>query len=237
MDSGGAGTPVTPFETRLPCPICIGVQMDKIALGRPGKRLVLDHCSRCGGVWFEKGEPQRLTLHSPAELWKYVPPRSHIIRPPCHGCGTPLHRDDRECAACGRANELMCPACDTRNVRASVEGITLDVCERCKGVWFDHEELRSIWKLKLTEIARKRPAGADAGDGGSVLLESLIWAPDIAFYGAHAVVSGLAHTAGAVGELAQSGGGEAASSALGALGEAGESVFDAIAGILGGLFD
>src|ERR1043165_4728008 len=80
----------TPLETRFPCPVCLGSQMEKIALGRPGKILVLDHCGRCGGIWFEKGETQRLTWHSPAELWKLVPPRSHILRPPCHGCGTPL---------------------------------------------------------------------------------------------------------------------------------------------------
>jgi Zn-finger nucleic acid-binding protein len=236
MDDTVAGTNALPFEARLPCPICIGVQMDKIALRRPGTRLLLDHCSRCGGVWFEKGEPQQLTWHEPAELWKLIPPRSHIIRPPCHGCGTPLGRDDHECPVCSRTNDLMCPQCDTKATRASVDGITLDVCEKCKGVWFDHAELRSIWKLKLTEIARNRPGDAQ-GMGTGVLFEALIWAPDIAFYGAHAVGSGLAHTAGAVGELAKGGGAEAASGVLGALGDAGESVFEAIASILGGLFD
>jgi Zn-finger nucleic acid-binding protein len=236
MDSTAVNAVARPFEARLPCPICVGVQMEKIVLGRPGKLLVLDHCSRCGGVWFEKGETQRLTWHTPNELWKLVPPRSHVIRPPCHGCGTPLGRDDRECPVCSRANELQCPACDVKAARVTVDGITLDVCERCKGVWFDHEELRSIWKLKLTDIARNRSVNG-VGDGTGVLFEALIWAPDIAFYGAHAVVSGLAHTAGAVGDLAKGGGADAASGVLGAIGEAGESVFDAIASILGGLFE
>jgi Zn-finger nucleic acid-binding protein len=236
MDSGGAPTDVLPFEARLPCPICIGVQMEKIALGRAGKRLLLDHCARCGGVWFEKGEPQRLAGHSPSELWKLIPPRAHIIRPPCHGCGAPLSRDDHECTVCSRANDLMCPACDTKNVRVLVDGITLDVCERCKGVWFDHEELRSIWKLKLTEIVRNRPAPGVA-DGNTLLVESLIWAPDLVLYGSYAAASGLTHGVDAVSNVDAGGAVEAGSGVLGALGEAGESVFDAIAGILGGLFD
>ena len=223
------------FETRLPCPVCLGVQMEKVALGRPGKRLLLDHCTRCGGVWFEKGEPQQLTWHSPAELWKYIPPRSHIIRPPCHGCGTPLDRDHAVCGVCARANDVNCPACDTKNVRASVDGITLDVCEKCKGVWFDHAELRSIWKLKLTEIARKHPrASREAGDGPAVLLEALVWAPDIGFYAIDAAATGIGYVGGAIGEVAVNGGAEAA---LGVISEAGESVFEAIAEIIGGLFN
>lgn len=205
--------------------------MEKVALGRPGKRLVLDHCSRCGGVWFEKGEPQRLTLHSPAELWKYIPPRAHIIRPPCHGCGTPMGRDCHECAVCQRANEIACPACDVKTERVLTDGLTLDVCARCKGVWFDHEELRSIWKLKLNEMAR-RNAPAETSERASLLVESLLWAPDLVVYGSHAI----GETLNAVGHLAASGGTEAASGLLSAVGEASESAFEAIAEILGGLF-
>ena len=233
MDSVVPHGHVPKFETRLPCPICIGVQMEKVALARPGKRLVLDHCSRCGGVWFEKGEPQHLTLHAPAELWKYIPPRSHIIRPPCHGCGSPMDRDCLECAVCKRANEIACPACDIKTERVRAEGLTLDVCGRCKGVWFEHAELRSVWTLKLNEMARRKPPAmlAGAAEGGSLITDALMYSPDLVVYGAHAI----GETVSAVGRLASSGGVEAASGVLGALGDAASSVFEAIAEILGGL--
>jgi len=213
--------------------------MEKITLGRPGKILTLDHCARCGGIWFEKGETQRLTWHSPSELWKLVPPRSHIIRPPCHGCGAPLDRDHQVCFVCSRANEIACPTCDRKTVRVQTDGLTLDVCENCKGVWFDHAELRSIWKLKLNEIARRGRSNDQPvlADGGSLLLESFVWAPDLTLYTADAVVSGVSHVAGALGHVAASGGAEAAAGALHIVGAAAESLFDAIAEILGGLFN
>ena len=43
------------LEARYPCPVCLGVAMTKTPIGRDGA-LVLDHCARCGGVWFDAGE-------------------------------------------------------------------------------------------------------------------------------------------------------------------------------------
>src|SRR6185436_712661 len=103
---------------------------------------------------------------------KYIPPRSHIIRPPCHGCGAPMDRDCQECGVCQRANEIACPACDVKTERVHADGLTLDVCARCKGVWFDHVELRSVWNLKLGEMARGNTS-ALPGDRSSVLVEAL----------------------------------------------------------------
>lgn len=212
--------------------------MEKIALGRPGKVLVLDHCARCGGIWFERGEAQQLTWHAPAELWKLVPPRAHVLRPPCHGCGTPLDRDHRDCAVCGRANEIACPTCDKPTVRADAQGLTLDICGKCKGVWFDHAELRSIWKLKLDELGRRGDATRSTlADGSSLLLESMLWAPDLALLTAHTAATGIANAAGGIGDIASGAAGEAAPGFIGVVGEAAESVFETITAIVSGLFD
>ena len=80
------------FETRLPCPVCL-IAMDKAQVkGRQGF-LVLDHCNRCGGIWFERGEVQQLAARDPSALWSEVAPRTDIPLPPCHNCQSPLDRD------------------------------------------------------------------------------------------------------------------------------------------------
>ena len=43
-----------PIETKLPCPVCL-IMMDKAQVKGRGGVLTLDHCSRCGGVWFGRG--------------------------------------------------------------------------------------------------------------------------------------------------------------------------------------
>jgi Zn-finger nucleic acid-binding protein len=211
--------------------------MEKAALGQPERRLVLDHCNRCGGVWFERGEAQQLGLRAPADLWALVPPRTHIMKPPCHGCGTPLSRDERVCGVCKRANELMCPACDVRTARVHHGTLTLDVCSTCKGVWFDHAELKSIWALELSALARRRQPGISTGDGADLLAAALIWSPDLLFLGGHVAASGFGHAAGAAADIAAGGAGEVASGILGGIGSAAESVFETITEIIASLFD
>ena len=54
-------------ETRWPCPVCLGVKMEKTVVGKGEggpDSLTLDHCARCGGMWFELGEVQRLELRA-----------------------------------------------------------------------------------------------------------------------------------------------------------------------------
>ena len=135
---------------------------------------------------------------------------------------------------------IDCPVCDQPMRREEMGGIHLDVCRSCKGVWFDHHELEAIWKAQAGMALERSPDGtrlARAGDdAGDVLLASLWYAPDLAFYGvygaAHAV-SGLAHAAGHVPDLVAAAP-ETAVHLVGAAGEAAGGVFDVIAGILRG---
>ena len=218
-------------ETRWPCPVCLGVKMEKasLAAGRGGDGpLTLDHCARCGGMWFELGEVQRLRAERPESLWARIPARDERHRAQCHACRAFIDRDQPRCGTCGVKTRLHCPACDTVMLQVRQSDLTLDVCKRCKGVWFDHHELEAIWELERDRALARRGKGGRvtdrAADGSEVLLETLFWAPDLVFVGAH--VAGHAAAAAI----------EAAPAVLETAGDAAASVFEAIVEIVSGLF-
>lgn len=241
-------------ETRYPCPVCLGVKMEKVVLQapqpqiaasgratggpqRPVGDLVLDHCARCGGVWFEAGEVQRLR-HCEAELlWREIVRREDSSVMLCHSCRSPVGRDEMKCGVCDWVVELDCPTC-ARPLRVSQQaGMSLDYCTHCRGVWFDHAELAGIWRLEANAaLARRRStAGRAAADGSDVLLDALFLDPYLVYYGIHAgghvagaAAEGLAHVAG--------GSAEALGDVAGAAGEAATGVFEAIVEIIGGIF-
>jgi hypothetical protein len=109
------------------------------------------------------------------------------------------------------------------------EGIRLDVCAKCRGVWFDHAELSAIWTLSLTKAGQRRRRTALApqtNDAGLIVLDALTFAPDVVFFGARAAGYAVSGTVDAV----------ANSGALDAVGDAAASVFETILEILGGIF-
>jgi Zn-finger nucleic acid-binding protein len=210
-----------PLETRWPCPVCVGVLMEKTHIG-PGAALTLDYCPRCGGLWFDRGEVGHLARREQSIVHHLVLEPRDRIRPPCQGCHAPLDREAEKCAACGRGNVLACPVCDRAMERRPTAGLMLDVCTHCQGVWFDNAELSAIWRLNLAdaaEKARRRGTGSDvAAIGGDVLLNTMFWAPDLVVYGGMAAGHGL----GAVAEVA---------------GGAAEGVFETVMEIIAGLFE
>lgn len=229
---------------RLPCPVCLGVVMERVEVG-PAGALQVDHCRRCGGAWLEHGEVQRLRASGAAELWKRVEKRSHPFRMRCHDCHAPLERADEECPACGWSNVLDCPACDRPMRVESHAGLRLDVCRDCRGVWFDHHELGAVWGASFDQALQRRSLGrggsvASAGEaGGAVLLDTLFYAPELAFYGVHAAGHAAAGAAEAAGRLPELAGAapEAAAAAFEAVGEASGSVFEVIVSVIGEIFE
>jgi Zn-finger nucleic acid-binding protein len=234
------------METRWPCPVCLGVAMQKTTVRSGGTSVTLDVCPRCAGIWFERGEARQLAHQSPEALWKEVPRHAEPIRPPCHGCAAPIDRDVERCPACGHRNVLRCPHCDLEMERRAHGGLVLDLCRRCEGVWFDHAELAAIWQLNLSAATQRAQRRAGRGEqalavGGDVLLNALFWTPDLVVYGAAAATRAATGAVGSLGSVGvESIGGaaaEAASSAAEVVGSAAEGVFSMIADIIGSLFD
>ncbi len=229
---------------RLPCPVCLGVVMEKVAVG-PGGALTLDHCRRCGGAWLEHGEVQQLRAAGAADLWRQVEKRGDRFRMRCHDCHAPLERAEEKCPACGWTNTLACPGCDTPMRVESHAGLRLDVCRGCRGVWFDHHELEAIWGASFDHALQRRRLSAGGtlaavGDGaGDVLLHTLFFSPDLLYYGVrgagHAVAASAELVAHVPGALAAAPG--AASTVFEVAGEAAGAVFEAIVSIIAGIFD
>src|SRR5262249_55142303 len=106
-------------------------------------------------------------------------------------------------------------------------------------------ELKSIWGPAFdVALQRRAPSGtnvvrAGADEAGDVLFSALFFAPDLVYLGVHAAGSMAVGAAEAASRLpgAVPATPEAASAVFEAAGEAGGSVFEAIVGILSGLFD
>lgn len=231
-------------ELRLPCPVCLGATMDKVALG-PGGALTVDYCRRCGGAWLEHGEVQGLRRLAAGELWKRVEKRHYRFLMRCHDCHGPLERAEERCPACGWVVALDCPGCARPLQAESHAGLRLDVCRDCKGVWFDHHELEAIWGAGLDQALRNRriSRGATLGPVGSgpgeVLVETLFYAPELAFHGARAAGHVLAASAEALAHVpaAVAATPEAAATAFELVGDAAGAVFEVVVSIVGGIFD
>jgi len=117
---------------------------------------------------------------------------------------------------------------------ATHDGVKLDACKTCRGVWFDHDELAFIWRLELsTSIQRHQgqTGGLTAGDGALVVADALMYSPWLVFQGAH-----VAGHAAAVSVEALTHAPEAIAGVAEVAGEAAGGVFMTIIEILGDLF-
>lgn len=173
------------FQARLPCPVCLGVKMEKVRLAEraparasPGDstpELVLDHCARCGGVWFDAGEVARLRRIDASALWREIVRREEAHAMRCHACRALLPRTEATCRACGWKVELECPACGRAMRVEERDGMRLDYCPSDKGIWFDHVELTWIWRMQADALVERRSAhGGDlAPEAGGAPLRPL----------------------------------------------------------------
>jgi Zn-finger nucleic acid-binding protein len=230
-------------EVRHPCPVCLGVKLTKVRLAAAGE-LTLDRCERCGGIWFDEGEVAHLRRLRVEGVREEIRPADAVFRMPCHSCRAVMERDAEKCPACGWGNEFDCPLCSRPMKRREVEGLHLDFCGACRGVWFDQIELAEIWNLRAESFdGRKTGAGpvmagvAEVGAGvGAGVAEILFWNPELAVWGGRAVVGGARVVASGLSQVAA-----AAPQAIGGAVEVGGklagTVFEAIADIVASIFD
>lgn len=224
------------IETRLPCPTCLGVVMEKL---KPVKDhdLVLDYCTRCGGIWFDAGEVQLLRQIRPRGLPQAIELRETAFKMPCHSCHAPMDRNADKCTSCGWENRLECPSCQKQLERIERDDLVLDVCRSCRGVWFDNHEIAQIWNM---EVRRNLPTVKQRDGSVSVadyfLLDALLWAPDLVFLSGYGVARGAGAIVGAASEVGVEGVAAAAGGAIEGVGEVAGSVFEVIAEIIGSIF-
>jgi Zn-finger nucleic acid-binding protein len=232
-------------EPRWPCPVCLGVTMKKAPLGEDDGPPYVDHCARCGGIWFEHGEVELVRERAPEELWLYVAHRPEPVSVRCHACHGHTTRATDTCPHCNHTHVIDCPGCAQPMETVAQDGLTLDVCRRCRGVWFDHHELDIIWNRQREVVGqriRERSRAAGVADAGASALLDPIWLmPDIVFYGVagagEGAIRGVAAAGEAAANLAAAGAGaEMASAAAEATAEAASSVFGALLEIVGGIF-
>lgn len=149
---------------KINCPVCPQTELDLITDSQTG--LEVDTCPVCLGVWFDAAELKE--FYSSAELQQRLTPAG----------GGSLHHT-YEISSKARS----CPRCRKGMERPHVGGIALDVCRHCRGVWFDHGELRKITEIHKTrglkgdelvaDQVRQGMKGASGKSGGT--LEVLGW--------------------------------------------------------------
>jgi Zn-finger nucleic acid-binding protein len=220
----------------LECPVCIGLPMSRIRVGRD-RAVEVDICRRCGGLWLEHGELAQLQTHG-VNHFALRTTRSDPPQPAhCHHCQAILNRDLDRCPACDEGNHLTCPSCDRSMELLVHDGTRLDVCRDCQGAWFDHHELHALWTPRLG-VGRTRGTSTDgqgslmaAEAAGDLTFHAFFFAPDL-------VGAAVVSAAEAVGEIpgALAASPEAAAGLVEMAGDAAASVFEAVVEIVGGVF-
>ena len=104
----------------------------------------LMYCNACYGFW-STGDALSRGPVDPG----VVHPALEAARAPrrCRACFGHL-KPDHTCAKCGKAlPPLDCPNCGKTMERIERDGIQLDKCEPCTGVWFDTGEIAAVHRL------------------------------------------------------------------------------------------
>ena len=230
------------------CPVCLGVRLAKATV-LTNDELQLDYCRRCGGMWFDRGEVDQLSKCSPKALKTTILLTQEADRMRCHSCQASIDRSSDSCPACGWLNRISCPVCASELKSTKQGKLTLDVCSKCQGIWFDNTELASIWNDAVASFTGGESQKSEPRDRfflDSVLdvfiLDSII--PS----GAVDAVGGLISSApGAAGSIVEGAGGVAGSifeampgvagAAVEGTGALAGGVFEGIGAVLGGLFE
>lgn len=85
----------------------------------------VDHCPRCGGLWLDHGEIERLTRKVAADVDKL----KRLLAP--RGGPPPVPAE----------LPSTCPACTSGMKEVSLGPVRVDYCTRCKGIFLDRGEL------------------------------------------------------------------------------------------------
>ena len=101
------------------CPKCFSSLKSEV-LQRSIWKVQIDKCLNCKGLYLDKGELMTLTGNRP------------------------LHDLTTKYLGIDSGSELICPSCGSLMDDEHVEGIEIDVCLQCNGVWLDKDELELL---------------------------------------------------------------------------------------------
>jgi Zn-finger nucleic acid-binding protein len=61
---------------------------------------------------------------------------------------------------------MQCPTCNVTLVMTDRQGIEIDYCPQCRGVWLDRGELDKIIERSTQEVPPVQPAARPVGNAG-----------------------------------------------------------------------
>lgn len=150
-------------ESALRCPYCDG-HPPLAVLERYEQQTVtpLRYCNTCYGFW-AAGDALTAGVSSPYD----DNPALTAVRGPrrCRACFGHL-KPDGVCAKCGKSlPPLNCPSCGKTMERTERQGVPLDQCVKCMGVWFDTGEIAAVFKLQPVQGLAASQVDEHATDG------------------------------------------------------------------------
>jgi len=160
-----AQAPASPPAASLRCPYCAS-HPPLVRFERYEARTTTDlrYCNTCYGFW-AAGDSLSAGVAGPSEEH----PALTATRGPrrCRACFGHL-KPDGVCAKCGQPLPLLdCPACGKPMERVEREGVTLDQCAPCTGVWFDTGEIAAVYKLSPPQGLAASLVDEHATDGAT----------------------------------------------------------------------
>ncbi len=128
----------------IDCPKCF-VKMNKIDAEIPKRKVVMDACPSCNGIWLDKDELGKILENK--KLSNYLTKQ----------IGTKTE------------SSLVCPRCGNLMDHEHAEEVVVDVCLNCAGIWLDPGELADLQgisasgyegdpKLKAEELEEEHKA-------------------------------------------------------------------------------
>jgi len=63
---------------------------------------------------------------------------------------------------------MKCPVCNLDLVMAERQGVEIDYCQKCRGVWLDRGELDKIIDRSTSEVPQRQPRAGDYEYHGKV---------------------------------------------------------------------
>jgi len=120
----------------IKCPKC-GGPMEEFEYAGTG--IMLDRCLKGDGFWLDNGELDKVQIM----MEYYDKMNAPVIAE--EGSGF-------------KATEKDCPVCKKKMVEKEYEGVPIDICPACGGVWLDKDELNEIIKrreVKFSEEEKK----------------------------------------------------------------------------------